>query len=668
MHRMGNHNSTGPWRATRRRCSLPTLVGMVGLVLVTTVGVASAQIVHQEAETGTATASPTSVATSANLTSVADHLYLAAVSLRHTGGSGDTVTSVTGLGLTWTLVNAQCAGRDTTRIEIWKAQGSPTGDGTVTANLSGSLSAVIAVSRYSGVDTTTPTGNTDSANSNGVGGACTGGTDSASWSFTTLDTLANSVVFAAVAHRNRTNTPGTGYTERAELRTGTDGNAAGAATADQLFAASTTDLTVDGTLSSSQDWGAAAVEILDSPTSSAATYDFATCMPGTDCFAYGTFSDFPANILADRFGTTDCATVVSAGAYTALSASDATGGDTDPNRYTAPDEGSQDESCTVFEFELQQPEASITQIAISWEGYGDQTDVVHLYVWDYSLGCYSDGQGTCMTAAAYDNPAATGSGDADFSLTETITSNITNFVDETAGNELTYLVINSEPSQDVFHDYTKAVVTYSVLADLTGTLSDGAVDDLIVAGGETLIITLTNDTWEATIGGDNAKTTALIDGIDSAQSEDTGWNAEVQANLDFNDVTRTSDTVVTITLGAEANYAITANETVTVTVPATAVAGTSALVATPTFVIVTPKKFGYRKSITIDHTKVGASGTAATTLSNFPVVYSVTDVNLKTRANDPVNGRVEDATGRDILFRALDDATCGGTAPMHTRP
>ena len=154
-----------------------------------------------------------------------------------------------------------------------------------------------------------------------------------------------------------------------------------------------------------------------------ATYDFATCTPGTDCFAYGTFSDFPANILADRFGTTDCATVVSAGAYTALSASDATGGDTDPNRYEAPDPGAQDASCTVFEFELQQPEASITQIEITWEGYGDANDDVYLYVWDYSLGCYSDGLGTCMTSAAYDNPATTGSGNADFTLTETITSN-----------------------------------------------------------------------------------------------------------------------------------------------------------------------------------------------------------------------------------------------------
>ena len=390
-----------------------------------------------------------------------------------------------------------------------------------------------------------------------------------------------------------------------------------------------------------------------------ATYDFATCTPGTDCFAYGTESKTPAVVAASRLGGTECNTVVSAGAYTALSASDATGGDTDPNRYTAPDPGGAIESCTVFEFELQQSEATITQIAITWEGYGDANDLVHLYVWDYSQGCYSDGQGTCMSSSSYNNPAAAGSGNADFTLTETITSNIANFVDEAAGNELTYLVVNTDASEDVFHDYTKAVVTYSVFADLTGTLSDGAVDALIVAGGETLIITLTNDTWDATIGADNAKTDALIAGIDSAQAEGTGWDAVVKANLDFNDVTRTSATVVTITLGAEASYAITANETITVTVPATALAGTNALVATPTFVIVTPTSFGYRKSITIDRTKVG-TGTAPATLPNYPLLYSVTDADLKSTGN---GGDVTSTSGHDILFRALDDTTCGGTSP-----
>ena len=104
-----------------------------------------------------------------------------------------------------------------------------------------------------------------------------------------------------------------------------------------------------------------------------------------------------------------------------------------------------------------------------------------------------------------------------------------------------------------------------------------------MAGGETLIITLTNDTWDPTVGADNAITTALINGIDSAQAEAAGWDAVVKTGLTFNDVTRTSATVVTITLPAFATYEITADETITVTVSATAVASAGPITATPTF-------------------------------------------------------------------------------------
>src|SRR4051812_28409505 len=75
----------------------------------------------------------------------------------------------------------------------------------------------------------------------------------------------------------------------------------------------------------------------------------------------------------------------------------------------------------------------------------------------------------------------------------------------------------------------------------------------------------------------------IINGIDSAQAEATGWDAVVKTAIPLTSVVRTSDTVVTITLPAVGTYDITADETVTVTVPATALAGASAIVATPTF-------------------------------------------------------------------------------------
>ena len=55
-----------------------------------------------------------------------------------------------------------------------------------------------------------------------------------------------------------------------------------------------------------------------------------------------------------------------------------------------------------------------------------------------------------------------------------------------------------------------------------------------------------------------------------------------------------------------------------------------------------------RKAITVDHTKVSGN------LTNFPMLFSVTDANLKTVAN---GGSVGKADGTDILFTASDGVT-----------
>jgi len=76
----------------------------------------------------------------------------------------------------------------------------------------------------------------------------------------------------------------------------------------------------------------------------------------------------------------------------------------------------------------------------------------------------------------------------------------------------------------------------------------------------------------------------IIDGLTSAQSETNGWNNEVRNKQSVGGVVRTSDTVVTITLDAQASYAITANETIEAKIPATAlVTSGSEVTATPTF-------------------------------------------------------------------------------------
>ena len=107
----------------------------------------------------------------------------------------------------------------------------------------------------------------------------------------------------------------------------------------------------------------------------------------------------------------------------------------------------------------------------------------------------------------------------------------------------------------------------------------------VVNGGKQIILTLTGDTWVAAGATFNAQRQAIINGIDSAQAEATGWDAEVKAKEAVTAVVRTSSTVVTITFSAEAAYAITAAETITVTVPAAALTGGAPLVASPTFII-----------------------------------------------------------------------------------
>ena len=124
-------------------------------------------------------------------------------------------------------------------------------------------------------------------------------------------------------------------------------------------------------------------------------------------------------------------------------------------------------------------------------------------------------------------------------------------------------------------------------AVLTGTAITGGVTEAQIAtGGETIIITLTADTCVATVAADNAITDAIIAGIDGDVAAGTGWDAKVKAPMAFTDITRDSATQVTIVLPAGTDYAISTDETVTVTIPATALTiSASAVVATPVITV-----------------------------------------------------------------------------------
>jgi hypothetical protein len=186
-----------------------------------------------------------------------------------------------------------------------------------------------------------------------------------------------------------------------------------------------------------------------------------------------------------------------------------------------------------------------------------------------------------------------------------------------------------------------------ISAALSGTVIDDSETD-IRTGGSTLILTLTNDTWVADGATFNAQRQNIIDGLDSAQAEAAGWDAVVKAGLTVTDVVRTSDTVVTVTLPAFGAYDITATEFITATIPATAVAYGSAIVATPTFDVTTDPSWydgnwPYRKKIDLD----GAN--FCTTVNAFPVPVILSgDADLQAAAR---------ADGFDILFTAADGVT-----------
>jgi uncharacterized repeat protein (TIGR02543 family) len=215
------------------------------------------QIVHEETQTGGSSGSPV-VKTSTSLTAISGQLYLAAISTR----PKVSVQSVSGLGLTWTLVRAQCSGRNTTGVEVWKALGTPSANDTVRATLAGlPTNAAIAVSRYSGVDGVSPIGNTISGNTNGPNGACSGGVDSNAYSLNLTTTMNGAMVYGAVTMRSKTHIRGTGYTERVEFHQGTVSNTmASIATEDQTFASAGT-VVVDGSFNASVDWAVVALEM-----------------------------------------------------------------------------------------------------------------------------------------------------------------------------------------------------------------------------------------------------------------------------------------------------------------------------------------------------------------------------------------------------------------------
>jgi hypothetical protein len=178
-------------------------------------------------------------------------------------------------------------------------------------------------------------------------------------------------------------------------------------------------------------------------------------------------------------------------------------------------------------------------------------------------------------------------------------------------------------------------------AAITGTIGDGATEQEVRDGGGTILITLTGTTWVADGATFNAQRQNIIDGLDSAQSETNGWNAEVRDEMGVSSVVRTSGTIVTVTIAAAdvADYRMTSNELITVTVPASAIASADAITATPTFYITAGAE-----SVTISGTLGGSGGTPAEIVAGGETVI-ITLSNTKW----VTSGATFDAERQDII-------------------
>jgi hypothetical protein len=158
-------------------------------------------------------------------------------------------------------VKSICSGNNSTLMEVWMAQGSPSGADAVTATFaSAPSSAVIAVSRYSGVAAANPIGNVIGGNSNGLDGACTSGVDGNAYSFDLTTTVNDAVIYGAAALKARTHEPGAGYAERLEFQHPHAVNPIGVAIVGKSVASAST-VTVNGTFSGPVDWAMVALEI-----------------------------------------------------------------------------------------------------------------------------------------------------------------------------------------------------------------------------------------------------------------------------------------------------------------------------------------------------------------------------------------------------------------------
>jgi agmatine deiminase len=232
---------------------------------------------------------------------------------------------------------------------------------------------------------------------------------------------------------------------------------------------------VVATSADSDQGEAVSAEVFQISPGTQTVYDF-TIGASADKFGYGRQTSSWSFIDGNR---TPVSTEISTSAYDKIAYSDATGGDSDPNRYVSPDPSNNYESTHIFEFTIDGDPAEIDDIEILWEGYSDQCAQMEMYVWDYVEGQWSDGRGLDGQNRFMDNWA----GNRDGFLKEHIRSNFDRYVTPSTG-QMT-LLLYSERGPDgyyvtynpTFHDYVTITVSSVAPEAVCGDVTDnGEVD------------------------------------------------------------------------------------------------------------------------------------------------------------------------------------------------
>jgi len=201
-----------------------------------------------------------------------------------------------------------------------------------------------------------------------------------------------------------------------------------------------------------------------------AVYDFSTGA-GVNKFGYGYRSYAWSYVDGNR---TPVSTALTGSNYSQIAHSDATGGDTDPNRYISQDPSSSYESTHIFEFTIDQDTSQIDDIDILWEGYADQCTQMELYVWDYVQGDWGDGSGLFGQNRFMDN----WSGNRDGYLEGHLRSGFDRYV-APGTSQMTLLLYAERSSDPSFHDYVTVKVSTIAPEAICG---DANGDELIDVG------------------------------------------------------------------------------------------------------------------------------------------------------------------------------------------